>query len=47
MDIDNDLLGRLIKQSLMTQKPITELLTAFLEDADCSTCQLAEIEINQ
>ena len=45
MDIDNELLGRLIKQSLMTQQPITEPLTAFLEDADCSTCHPAEIEI--
>ena len=45
MDIDNELLGRLIKQSLITQKPVTEPLTAFLEDADCSTCHPAEIEI--
>ena len=47
MDIDNELLGRLIKQSLMTQKPITEPLTAFLEDEDCSTCHPTDIEIKQ
>ncbi|MBT8377931.1 MAG: hypothetical protein KJN64_01735 [Ignavibacteria bacterium] len=45
MDIDNELLGRLIKQSLMTQQPITEPLIAFLEDADCSTCHPEDIEI--
>jgi hypothetical protein len=47
MDIDNELLGRLIKQSLMTQRPITEPLTAFLEDADCSTCHPDDIKINE
>ena len=47
LDIDNELLGRLIKQSLMTQKPITEPLTVFLEDADCSTCHPADIQIKQ
>lgn len=46
MDIDNELLGRLIKQSLMTQQPATEPLSAFLEDADCSTCHPPDIEIN-
>jgi hypothetical protein len=47
LDIDNELLGRLIKQSLMTQKPITEPLAVFLEDADCSTCHPADIQIKQ
>jgi hypothetical protein len=47
LDIDNELLGKLIKQSLMTQKPITEPLSAFLEDADCSTCHPADIKIKQ
>jgi hypothetical protein len=47
MDIDNELLGRLIKQSLMTQQPITEPITAFLEDAECSTCHPSDIEIKQ
>ena len=47
MDIDNELLGRLIKQSLMTQQPVTEPLTVFLKDADCSTCHPPEIEIKQ
>jgi hypothetical protein len=47
LDIDNELLGRLIKQSLMTQKPITEPLESFLEDADCSTCHPADIQLKQ
>lgn len=47
LDINNELLGRLIKQSLMTQKPITEPLSAFLKDADCSTCHPSDIKIKQ
>jgi hypothetical protein len=47
LDIDNELLGKLIKQSLMTQKPITEPLTGFLEEADCSTCHPSDIKIKQ
>lgn len=47
LDINNELLGKLIKQSLMTQKPITEPLSTFLEDADCLTCHPSDIKIKQ
>jgi hypothetical protein len=47
MDIDNELLARLIKQSLMTQQTITEPLDKYLVNADCSTCHPEDFEIEQ
>ncbi len=44
MNTSNELLGRLIKHSLMTQMPIQEPIGNFLEAAKCQSCHPAEIE---
>jgi hypothetical protein len=46
MDIDNELLGKLIKHSLMTEVPIEFPLTEYLEKADCQKCHPQHIEID-
>jgi hypothetical protein len=39
------LLGKLIKQSLMTQQPISDPFSIFLEESDCTTCHPSDIKI--
>ena len=46
MDIDNELLGRLIKRSIMTQKPIERPFTKYFEEAKCQSCHPSEIKVN-
>ena len=46
LDIDNELLGKIIKQTLMTQMPIQRPLKEFIKKADCSTCHPAHIDIS-
>jgi len=46
MDTRSDLLGQLIKHTLMTQKPITEPFDAYLADAACSSCHPADVKVN-
>lgn len=43
MDIDDALLGRLLKHTLMTQKPIVAPLSQYLEEADCAMCHPADV----
>ncbi len=45
MNTDNELLGRLLKHSLMTQQPITRPFTNYIEVAKCSSCHPQHIEI--
>ena len=45
MDIDNALLGKLVKHSLMTQKAITWPLEEYLAEADCAQCHPAHIKL--
>ncbi len=47
MEIDDELLGKLIKQSLMAQVPISGPLSDFIEDTDCITCHPDDIEIRR
>jgi hypothetical protein len=46
MDIDDALLGKLLKHSLMTEMPIERPFTEYLKTADCAQCHPAEIELN-
>lgn len=45
MNTDNELLGRLMKHTLMTQIPITEPFGDYLVSAACSKCHPSEIKI--
>ena len=45
MNTDNELLGRLMKHTLMTQIPITEPFGDYLVTASCSKCHPSEIKI--
>lgn len=45
MDIDNALLGKLLKHSLMTEIPIKRPFEQFLKEADCAMCHPSSIKI--
>lgn len=45
MNTDNELLGRLLKHTLMTQEPISRPFTNYIEIAKCSNCHPEHIEI--
>lgn len=47
MDVDNALLGKLLKHSLMTQVPIERPFTDFFKKADCSMCHPPDVKIPQ
>jgi hypothetical protein len=44
MNVDNEMLGRLMKHSLMTQVPISRPFTEYIEVAKCGKCHPAHIE---
>ena len=44
MNMDNEMLGRLLKHSLMTQVPISRPFTEFVEVAKCGKCHPDHIE---
>ena len=46
MNIKNELLGKLIKHTLMTQVPITEPYGEYFANAKCSKCHPSNIEVN-
>lgn len=46
-DIDDALLGKLIKHSLMTQKPIERPFEKYFEEANCLTCHPSNIRIRE
>ncbi|MCB0833932.1 MAG: hypothetical protein KDC45_10755 [Bacteroidetes bacterium] len=45
MTTDDAMLGRLLKQSLMTQKPIEKPIREFLKKTECATCHPSSIKI--
>lgn len=47
LNIDDALLGRLLKHSLMTEIPIKRPLAEFLQEANCGSCHPAEIRIRE
>ena len=46
MNIKNELLGKLIKHTLMTQVPIYEPYGEYLEAAKCASCHPSNIKVN-
>jgi hypothetical protein len=46
MNIDNALLGKLIKHTIMTEAPITRPFSEYMEVASCSKCHPSDIEID-
>ena len=46
MNIENELLGKLIKHSVMTQEPIQRPFVDFFEKAKCSKCHPQHIELD-
>ena len=47
MDVDNELLGKLLKHSLMSEIPVQRPLSGFLERSDCSKCHPSDIPIKE
>jgi hypothetical protein len=45
MDVDDALLGKLIKHSLMTQLPIKRPFKEFFATADCASCHPSAIKV--
>ena len=46
LNIDNALLGKLIKHTIMTEAPITRPFGTYMEVAACSKCHPSDIEID-
>ena len=46
MNIENELLGKLIKHSSITQEPIKRPFTTFFEEAKCQKCHPEHIEVD-
>jgi hypothetical protein len=44
MNVDNAMLGKLMKHSLMTQVPISRPFTEYVEVAKCGTCHPSHID---
>lgn len=46
MDTSNELLGKLVKHSLMTKQPIHRPFKDYFEKASCSTCHPADVKVD-
>lgn len=46
MDIENELLGKLLKHSVITQEPIKRPFVTFFEKAKCQKCHPADLKVN-
>jgi hypothetical protein len=46
MNMDNALLGKLIKHSLMTQEPIKRPFSQFFTEANCMRCHPSDVKVN-
>ncbi len=46
MSTKNDLLGKLIKHSLMTQVPIKRPYEEYFEQAQCSSCHPSDVKVD-
>ena len=46
MNIKNQLLGKLLKHTLMTQQPITEPFSEYFANAKCTKCHPSNVKVN-
>lgn len=46
MSTKNDLLGKLVKHSLMTQVPIKRPYEAYFEDTKCTSCHPSDVKVS-
>lgn len=46
MNTKNEVLGRILKHSLMTQEPISRPLGDFIETASCSRCHPSDVAVD-
>ena len=46
MNMDNAMLGKLIKHSLMTQEPIKRPFATYFEEASCQRCHPADVKVD-
>ncbi|MDX1407058.1 MAG: hypothetical protein R3330_02965 [Saprospiraceae bacterium] len=46
MNMDNEMLGRLLKHTLMTQVPLSRPFTRYVEIATCGSCHPRHIDID-
>ena len=46
MNTESELLGKLLKHSLMTQEPIKRPFSEYLETASCTKCHPADVEVD-
>ena len=46
MNMKSETLGRLIKHTMMTQKPIYEPIESYLADAKCASCHPSDVKVN-
>ena len=46
MNIENELLGKLIKHSAITQQPIKRPFTQFFEEAKCQGCHPKDVKVD-
>lgn len=46
MNIDNELLGKLVKHSAITQQPIRRPFIEFFEEAKCQGCHPEDVEVD-
>jgi hypothetical protein len=46
MNMENELLGKLIKHSAMTQMPIRRPFSTFFEEAQCQNCHPGDVKVD-
>ena len=46
MNTSSEVLGKLLKHSLMTQEPITRPFGTYLEEASCTKCHPSDVEVD-
>lgn len=46
MNTSNELLGKLVKHSLMTQEPIRRPYVQYFEEASCQKCHPSDVKVN-
>lgn len=46
MNMKNATLGKLLKHTMMTQKPIYEPIETYLADAKCASCHPSDVKVN-
>ena len=46
MNMKSETLGKLLKHTMMTQKPIYEPVASYLADAKCTSCHPSDVRVN-